>query len=125
MPSRRSLRNPVSPATTARPERIPAWFLLGLLVAFGVNYLATLTTGLTIGLMGDVSEFAQAVRAHDHRIVQYYNPLAFAVCGAAIVWYLWPVIAHFRCTADRRASAVVERRTIGGPLVVAAIGFVP
>ena len=120
-----SARSPIPRATTPRPERVPLWAVVGILIALGVNLLATSITGLTIGLMGDVSEFARTVRAFDLTIVPYYRVLAFLVGAVAILWYLWPVIAHFRCAASETPTPVVERRAIGGPLVVATIGFLP
>lgn len=109
-----------------RPEPISAWFLIVVFaVSFGLNALAAATIHLTIDLMRDVSEFAVAVRAHDLGTLHSYRALSFVAAGTAIAWYLWPIQAYFRCVSGEPPPAVVQRRTIGGPLVVAAIGFLP
>jgi adenylate cyclase len=107
------------------PQRVPRWLLLAVLISFGVNLLAVTTTGLTIGLMGDVSDFAREVQSYTAPFAQGYRMVAFVGASAAMLWYLWPVIAHFRCAAGDPPTALVARRSIGGPLVVAAIGFAP
>ncbi len=115
---------PTTPQST-RSEAVPGWFVLGVLIALAANALASFTTTVTIDLMRGVSDFALAVRAHDLTILPYYRAIAFPAATAAITWYLWPIIAYFRCGTDRQAPAIVERRVISAPLVTAVVGFTP
>lgn len=50
---------------THRRETVPTWVLLGALITLAANVLASAMTGVTVGLMRSMSEFAEAVRAHD------------------------------------------------------------
>jgi adenylate cyclase len=112
-------------AMTAR-EAVPRWLVVGALIALGANFLAAGMTNVTIGLMRSRSDFADAVRAYDLSLILFYNLLAYPSAIAAIAWYVWPIVRHFRCDAAAQpADVLVERRTVNAPLVVAAIGLLP
>ena len=106
-------------------QAIPTWFVLAAAIALFANGLAVFTSTLTSSLMGGVSEFAQAVRAHDRIIARYYNSVAFPVPTAIVIAYLWPIIIHFRCTTAEAPSLQVQRRVISAPLFLAAMGLIP
>lgn len=107
----------------ARAEAVPLWVLLGTGIAIGLNLLGTVTTGITIGLMRSMSDFAIEVREHDLRVLVPFRVVAFTTVTSALLVYLWPIIAHFRCGGEAPASDLVRRRTVNAPLVIAACGF--
>lgn len=104
---------------------IPTWFLLGAAIALFANGLAVFTATLTSSLMGGVSEFARAVRAHDGMVARYYNWVAFPVPTAMVIAYLWPIIVHFRCATAAVPALLVQRRVVSAPLFLTAMGLVP
>src|SRR5512135_3938673 len=104
---------------TPRSETVPRWVLLAILIALGANTLASAMTGVTIDLMRSRTEFAQAVRAHDLRILPYYQALAYSVATTAVLAYLWPIFAYFRCDPSQAAPLAVQRRSINAPAVIA------
>jgi len=109
-------------------EAVPGWLVVGALIALAANFLAGGMTDVTIGLMRSKSPFADAVRAYDWSLIPLYNAVAYPTATAAIAWYVWPIVRHFRCDATAAAGPaglVVARRTVNAPLVVAAIGFLP
>ncbi len=107
----------------SRSERLPLWFPLSALIALSANLLANLTTLLTIGLMGAVSDFALQVRQHDEALYFYYRFFAYGVPFAVTVWYVWPLLRHSRRGWPAPAPVVVRRRALGTPLFIAAVGF--
>jgi adenylate cyclase len=109
----------------ARRETVPKWVLLGVVIALSANTLAAAMTEVTIGLMGSLTPFAVAVRAHDLAWLHYYRAIVYPGATLAVALYIWPIIRHFRCDPDQRASPLLQRRTINAPLVVAGIGFLP
>lgn len=111
--------------TTPRSETVPRWVLLALLIALGANVLAAAMTGVTIDLMRSRSAFAEAVRAHDLRILPYYQAVAYALATTAVVTYLWPIFVYFRCDPAQAAPPVVQRRSINAPAVIAGVGLLP
>jgi len=108
-----------------RRETVPTFVLLGALIALAANVLASAMTRVTVGLMRSMSDFAAAVRAHDLLLLPYYQAVVYPIATLALAWYVWPIVAHFRCDATRAASPLVQRRTVNAPLVIAAIGFTP
>jgi len=102
---------------------IPRWLVLGVTVTPGIHFLAFVTTGWTIALMGAVGDFALKVRDFEMPMVWLYNSVAFPVTSAIVVAYLWPVAAYFRVGTPQPAPVVIQRRAIGGPLFVAVMSF--
>jgi hypothetical protein len=96
-----------------------------MLIALGANYLASAMTGITIDLMRSRSDFAEAVRVNDLRILRYYQPIAYFVATTIVVAYLWPIFTYFRCDPSQAAPPVVQRRSINAPAAIAAIGLLP
>jgi adenylate cyclase len=109
----------------ASREVVPLWLILAALLALGANALASAMTLVTVDLMRSLSDFAIAVRRRDLEILSYYQSAAYSSALLVIVWYVWPIVRHFRCDLDARATELVRRRTISAPLVVAGIGFLP
>lgn len=109
----------------ARREAVPRWVILAVLVALGANVLASAMTAVTIELMRSRSAFAEAVRAHDMVIGQYYRGVVYPIATLVVAIYLWPIIRHFRCDPDQPASPLVQRRTVSAPLVIALVGLFP
>ncbi|MBX3025504.1 adenylate/guanylate cyclase domain-containing protein [bacterium] len=110
---------------TARSETVPRWTLLAIVIALGANTLASAMTRITIDLMRSRTPFAEAVRLQDLRILPYYQAIAYAVATTAVLAYLWPIFAFFRCDAAQTAPPVVQRRALNAPAVVAGIGLLP
>ncbi len=110
---------------TPRSETVPRWVLLAILIALGANTLASAMTGVTIDLMRSLSPFAQEVRARDLQLLPYYQTLGYVLATTAVLTYLWPVFAYFRCDPAQAAPTVVQRRSINAPAVIAAIGLLP
>ena len=110
---------------TPRSETVPRWVLLAMLIALGANYLASAMTGITIDLMRSRSDFAEAVRVNDLRLLHYYQPIAYLAATAIVVAYLWPIFTYFRCDPSQAAPPVVQRRSINAPAAIAAIGLLP
>jgi adenylate cyclase len=103
---------------------VPGWVALCLLVGIGANVVAGVATTVTIGLMQGGSEFARAVRVHDLAWLPLWRSILYPTLVTVALVYLWPLIAWFRCGANADPpSARVQRRAIGGPLVIAALGF--
>jgi len=111
-----------SSSQTQTPRAL--WFLLIALIALFANALGVSVTARTFGAMGGVSEFAQAVHQQDRSLARYYNGIAFPTVMAVVLWYLWPVI-RFARRPSGEAPALVQRRIIGTPLVVAVLGLAP
>jgi hypothetical protein len=109
----------------ARREAVPAWLILAALIAIGANVLATAMTNVTIGLMGSMTEFAVSVRAHDLALLPYYLGVVYPAATLASGAYLWPIVQYFRHGVAEPASAIVQRRTVNSPLVIAGIGLLP
>jgi adenylate cyclase len=110
---------------SAPREAVPRWVLIGVAIALAANLLASAMTQVTIGLMGSMTPFAVAVRARDLGWIHYYESIVYPGATLAVALYIWPIIRHFRCDPNQRASALVQRRTVNAPLVVAGIGFLP
>ena len=110
---------------TRRPERVPGWLLLVILIALGANLLAGAMTGVTIDLMRSRTPFALAVREHDLSLLPSVQAVGYSAATTAILAYLWPLIAFFRGDPTAPASPRVQRRAINAPVVVAAIGLLP
>ncbi len=110
--------------TPAR-EPVPAWVLFGVLIALGANTLASAMVRVTVELMRSLTPFAEEVHRYDLSMLPAYRVVAYSGATLAIAWYIWPVLRHFRGDAAAPASALVQRRTVNAPLMVAAIGFIP
>lgn len=111
---------------TRRRERLPGWLLFVIVIALGANLFAGAMTGITIDLMRSRSPFALAVREFDLRILSSTQVVAYPVATAAVLAYLWPLTAFFwRGESGAGASAVVQRRAVNAPLVIAATGLLP
>ena len=108
-----------------RSETVPRWVLLALLIALGANTLASSMTAVTIDLMRSHSAFAQEVRVHDLKLLPYYQTLGYVVATTAILIYLRPLFAYFRCDPSQAAPEVVQRRSINAPAVIAFVGLLP
>jgi adenylate cyclase len=106
-------------------RNIRVWIALGFLAVLCANVLAIATTNLAFPVMGAVSDFARAVRAHDQPLTPYYNAVVIPVTTAFILFYIWPIITHFRYQAGQSPSPMVQSRVVSAPLVVAGMGFVP
>jgi adenylate cyclase len=109
----------------ARREAIPRWVVLGTLIALAANLLASATTAITVDLMRSKTDFATAVHLRDQELIGYFRFIVYPTALTAVGVYLWPIIRHFRCDPDQSASALVQRRTVSAPVVVAGIGYVP
>ena len=108
-----------------RREAVPRWLLLGVLIALGANMLASTMTDVTIQQMRSLTPFAETVRKRDLGLINYYLAVVYPMATLVVGIYVWPIVRHFRCDADQPATALVQRRTVSAPLVVAAIGFLP
>src|SRR5260221_9156226 len=99
----------------ARREAVPRWLLLGTLIAVGATLLASAMTQVPMDLMRSTSAFAETVRQHDLALVWYYQALVYPSAILAVIFYLSPIIRHFRCDPDRPAPPIVQRRTVNAP----------
>ena len=104
---------------------VPSWFFFAIVIALACNLVAGVTTNWTIGVMGAFTDFAREVRENDLRILWYYRFVAYPLCTAIAIVYLWPLVAWFRCGRPRPVPPLVQRRAIAAPLGVAAIAFAP
>jgi len=102
-----------------------AWLLLGSVTAIATNIFGSLATRQTIGAMGAVSPFALAVRGMELSIIPYYNLIAFPLMTTIIVIYLWPILAYAAQRAPAAPPLIVQRRVVGAPSTIAALGFAP
>ena len=101
------------------------WFLIGASILLFANVLAVCTTTWTVEVMGSMTAFAAAVRAHDLQFVTYYNLVAFPGTTALVVAYLLPIAKFLRSRTAEPAPLIVRRRIVNGPLVLAMMGFAP
>ncbi len=101
------------------------WLFLGGLVTVAANLFGAFATKQTIGAMGAVSPFALAVRGMELSLIPYYDLVSFPVTIAIVVVYLWPVIAYAAAGEPEGPSLVVQRRIVGAPAAIAALGFAP
>ena len=106
-----------------RPVVVPGWLLLSLLFVIGANLVAGAVTAVTVSLMHGVSPFALDVARHDAALLPAWRCVAYPVLTAATLFYLWPLVAHFRCGAAEQPTPTVQRRAVNGPFVMAAAGF--
>ncbi len=100
------------------------WLLFGGVVTVGANLFGSFATGQTIGAMGAVSPFALAVRTMELSVLPAFNLVAFPMTLASIVVYLWPIL-WFSLQRQALPSPLVQRRVVGAPAAVAALGFAP
>lgn len=107
----------------SRPRPDLRWFALTMLLALVANGVAVWTTTLTVDLMRDLGPFATSVRAFEDRLLPFSRAVLFPLGTLAVVGYLWPLVQHFRAGCPAPPPARVQRRVVGGPLAVAAIGF--
>jgi adenylate cyclase len=103
--------------------RLPLWFVLGILTALGANLLAGVTTTLTVELMRGVTPFALSVREFEYTLLPYYRTATYSIVTTIIVTYLWPIIRFTMRGGPAAPSALVQRRVINAPFVIAALGF--
>ncbi len=104
---------------------VPIWLLLLVVIAVSANLVAAFTTNRTIELMQGLSPFAQEVRRGDNATLPYWRVGGYTFGIGTILWYLLPVIAHFRRGAPTPTPDVVQRRVLETPLVVAVVSFIP
>ncbi len=110
------LRQPTQPVV------VPGWLLVSVFLVIAANLLAGLATSISVGVMQGVSDFARAVQRHDEHIIAAYRCIAYPLLTGVTLFYLWPLIAYFRCGATE-PSPLVQRRAVNGPFVIAAVGF--
>lgn len=103
--------------------RLPAWFVLTVLLVLGANLLAGSTTMVTIERMRGVSAFAIQSRAYEMSLLPYWRMIAYGVLTPVILVYMWPIVAWFRSGRTTDPPALVQRRAVSAPFMVAAIGF--
>lgn len=106
-----------------RPVTVPGWLFLSLCLVLAANVVAGTITAVTIDLMRGSSDFARAVRAHDLVWLPWWRAVVYPACLGACVWWLWPLIAFFRCGPPGDAPPRVRQRAVSAPFVVAAIGY--
>lgn len=106
----------------ARAVVIPGWLVASLLVEIAANLLAGVATTATVGLMHGTSAFAQQARAYELTWLPVWRCVAYPVLTLVNLAYLWPIIVYFR-ECPEVPAAVVQRRAVNAPFVVAAIGF--
>jgi adenylate cyclase len=99
------------------------WVVLTIASMLSVNLLAGITTSQTIDLMRSLSDFAVAVRAHDLTVLPLFRCVLYPLTSAVLLGYLWPIVRHFRAGAPYPAPAVVRRRVVNGPALLALTGF--
>ncbi|MFT4572191.1 MAG: adenylate cyclase [Hyphomicrobiaceae bacterium] len=104
---------------------IPVWLWLTLFVAWFANQLAGATTAVMIGLMSDVSPFAQEVRAQNLLYIDYWRFFAYTLIFSLILGFLWPLVRWFATPAEERLepSLKMKRRAVSAPLGLAAAGY--
>ena len=126
-PSTIATRAPAVPAARPcavdSPVVVPGWLYLSVGFAIGANMVAGLATGFTVNLMHSASEFALQVRAHDTALLDPWRAVVYPVTIGAVLAYLWPLIAYFRCGRAGEPSLGVQRRAVNGPFVIALAGF--
>jgi adenylate cyclase len=106
-----------------RPAAVPGWLVLSVLLGIGANVVAGTATGLTVSLMQGASEFARAVRVNDLAWLPVWRWVVYPTLIAAVLAYLWPLLAFFRRGGEEGPSQLVQRRAVSAPVVVAALGF--
>jgi hypothetical protein len=107
----------------AQPVVVPGWLLFSVVVVIAANLVAGAATGISVGVMQGISEFARAVQRHDEHLLAAYRCIAYPFLTGVTLFYLWPLVAYFRCGRATEPSAVVQRRAVNGPFVIAAVGF--
>jgi adenylate cyclase len=107
----------------AKLAPVPGWFVLALTLVIGAHLIAICTTQATIDMMRAMTDFAGRVRANDQTLLPIFRVVTFSAGIAASTAYLWPILAYFRAGCPQPAPAIVQRRVISAPLVLAAIGF--
>jgi adenylate cyclase len=107
----------------AQPVVVPGWLLVSVIVVIAANLVAGAATSISVGVMQGVSDFARAVQRHDEHLLAAYRCIAYPLLTGVTLFYLWPLIAYFRCGRATEPSTVVQRRAVNGPFVIAALGF--
>jgi adenylate cyclase len=110
-------------STPRRGSPVPAWLAIAAAIVIAANLLAGVTTYVTVELMHGVTPFAQEARAYELSVLPAWRCTAYGGGIAFIVFYLWPVIAYFRCGASGPVSELVQRRVINAPSMLALVGF--
>lgn len=130
----RQSRDGVSPGSLALGPRaaraevrpgsvVPAWLALAALIVIAANMLAGVTAWATIELMHGVTPFALEARAFELSVLPAWRCFAYLAGIVAVLVYLKPIIAYFRCGAAGPASELVQRRVTNAPAVLAFVGF--
>jgi len=107
------------------PPRAIDWLVPTFAVTLGAHTVAYLVTRVTIELMRGVTPFAHRSRAFEQLILPYWVAVSYVVPLTALVVYLWPIVGHFRAGCPRPAPALVQRRVVSTPAVLALVSFAP
>jgi len=110
---------------SASRENVPLWVLAAFAATIVLHVLAGFTTGRTIELMRTITPFTDEVRAYAISVLPFWRAVAYSVTASGLLIYAWPVVMHFRCGLPDDVSAVVRRRAIGMPAVVAVGSIAP
>jgi adenylate cyclase len=93
------------------------------LTSLAAHATGVVMTQVTIGFMRGMSPFALAVREHDLSHLPSFRLITFPTVTLAALVYLWPLLRYSLAGYRGPASALVQRRALGAPLVTAALGF--
>ncbi len=99
------------------------WLLVMTLTSLASHATGVVMTQVTIGFMRGMSEFAVAVREHDLTYLPCFRAITFPTVTLVAIGYLWPLFRYSLTGYQGSAPPVVQRRTLGAPLVTAALGF--
>jgi adenylate cyclase len=97
--------------------------VVSLLAAILVNAFASVSTFFTVDLMGNVSDFALEVRAHEREIIPIFNAVAYSLPALCMTAYAWPLLSYARCGGAGPASELVQRRAVSLPAVTAIVSL--
>jgi adenylate cyclase len=101
----------------------PFWFWLAFGATYLANRIASFSAEASIELMAHVSDFAEAVRAHNLTYLPVWQMCAYPAIIALLYVYTRPVLAWFADGCPPGPSLLVQRRAVSAPLVYAAAGF--
>ena len=101
----------------------PAWFWLAFAVCLAANRVASFSAEQSVALMSRVSDFAEVVRAHNTRLMPWWQCVVYPAVIVFIYAYSLPLFRFFAAGRGAAADEEVRRRAVSAPLVYALGGF--
>jgi adenylate cyclase len=99
------------------------WLSVGIAVTLATHIMGIAMSGVTVDLMRGTTDFANVVLEHDRTYYPLFRAITFPGTTLAMLAYAWPLVRHSLAGYPAPVPPLVQRRTLGLPLVVALLSF--